>query len=114
MHEEGKQKRKQVCRRQTKKKRVHEKIWGKIQKKCWKYQYQNMFDKDKPRKNKYRKNWYQNVSNKETRPTKKGRIHTKFKKKIYYKMSLKNASKKISNTRKSTENMLEISVPKHV
>ena len=64
MHEEGKQKRKQVCRRQTKKKRVHEKIWGKIQKKCWKYQYQNMFDKDKPRKNKYQKNWYQNVSKK--------------------------------------------------
>ena len=38
----------------------------------------------------------------------------KIQKKIYYKMSLKNASKKISNTRKSTENMLEISVPKHV
>ena len=39
-----------------------------------------MFEKDKPRKNKYQKNWYQNVSNKETRQTKKGRIHTKAKK----------------------------------
>ena len=89
MHEEGKQKRKQVCRRQTQKKRVHEKIWGKIQKKCWKYQYQNMFDKGKPRKNKYQKNWYQNVSKKKQDQQRKEEYIQKSKKIILQNVSEK-------------------------